>query len=372
MANRGNTFEKLFSTLRAGSSFVKLARKAVLSLARKFLVRKLNESPGLEGTIGGLELHLLRNAVVLRDVYIAKSSGGKKVTEAFIPEIVLRFRWRELWEGTLVGRVQIQAPRIELTAEQGNDRDGKAPADALLALCRESRRFIPFHLTSIDVSDGLIEYRNHFASPPFRLAVEKVALHAANVTNIPALDPSYEAQVALEGETTGHGKIFLRLTLPSLSDALTFDLRVGLSHVNLVDLNDFLRACAKFDLKRGVCSVYAEFKVADGEYHGYIQPHFQNLDVFAWEKEQGKGFLQICRHAAMALMATLFKSQPRDELALNIPISGSFADADVDVWSAVGSLLKNAFGRSLLPGFENDSSRGRTAPRPNFTLWGKK
>lgn len=348
-----------------------LARKTILSLTKKYLIRKLNESPGLEGRIGQLELHVLRNAVVLRDVYVAKTSGRRKLVEASIAEITFQFRWRELWLGNLVGRLQIHAPRIEITAERKNDRDGRAPADAVLALCRESRRFMPFRLISIDVSDGLIEYRNQFTSPPFQLAVEDVALHAANVTNIPGSNSSEEAQVALEGETTGRGKLWVCLTLPALSNALTFNLRVGLSHVNLVDLNDFLRACAKFDLERGVCSAYAEFQVERGEYQGYIQPHFQNLDVFAWQKEQGKGFLQICRQALLALMASLFKSKSRDELALNIPISGTFADADLDVWSAVGSLLKNAFVRSLLPGFGNNRSQAKSSPWPHFKLWGK-
>lgn len=361
----------MIRSLCGGANLLMLARKTALSLAKKYLIRKLNESSGLEGTIGELEFNVLRNALVLRDVYIAKTSDRNKVVEASIPEITFQFHWRELWQGTLVGRIHVKAPHIEISAERENDRDGKAPADAVLALCRESRRFMPFRLLAIDVSDGLIEYRNQYTSPPFQLAVEKLALHAANVTNIPASDSSDEAQIAVEGQTTGHGKLWLHLTLPSLSDALTFDLRVGLSHVNLVGLNDFLRACAKFDLERGVCSVYAEFQVERGEYHGYIQPHFQNLDVFAWQKEQGKGFLQICRQAVLAMMAILFKSKSRDELALNIPISGTFADADVDVWSAVGSLLKNAFVRSLLPGFGNDRSRIKSSPWPHFSLWGK-
>jgi len=363
---RESTFAKMIRRLRGGTNLLVLARKTALSLVKKHLIRKLNESPGLKGDIGQLEFQVIRNAVVLRDVYICKKSGRSKVLEASIPEITFQFRWRELWQGTLVGRIHVQAPRIELAAERENDRDGKAPADAVLALCRESRRFMPFRLLSIDVSDGLIEYRNQFTSPPFQLAVEKVSFHAANLTNIPAPDSSDEVEIALEGQTTGHGKLWLRLTLPSLSDALTFHLRVGLSHVNLVDLNDFLRACAKFDLERGVCSVYAEFQVERGKYEGYIQPRFQDLDVFAWQKEQGKGFFQICRQAVLAMLASLFKSNSRDELALNIPISGTFADPGVDVWSAVGSLLKNAFVRSLLPGFGNDRSRTRTSP-----WWGK-
>jgi hypothetical protein len=225
---------------------------------------------------------------------------------------------------------------------------------------------MPFLLRSLEVSEGCIEYLSQFTSPPFKLTLDKIFLSATNLSNIVSIT---HAHVFVEGRITGNGRFWLQLTLPSPSDALTFDLQAGLNRVNLVDLNDVLRAYAKFDLKRGNCSIYAEFNVEQGRYQGFVQPHFQDLDVFAWQKDHGKGFLQICRQAAIAFLATLFKNRPRDELALNIPVSGTFDDPDVDTWSAVGSLLRNMFVRSLLPHSEENGNGKETKRWAGFRFW---
>jgi len=367
------TIVKLIRGLRSGAAALVFGQKILQAWARNYLTRKLNESPDLEAAIGNLELRLLQSLAVVRDVRLTKLSGGRRMVEARCREISIHIQWRELLRGTLMGSAHLREPHIEIFADRArNSKDqAKEPQiDALLALCRETQRFMPFHLQSLEITEGGIDYVSQFTSPPFKLTLDRVSLSATHLTNIPAAETM--AHVSVEGRTTGQGRFWLQLTLPSLADALTFDLQAGLNHVNLVDLNDLLRAYAKFDLKRGICSIYSEFAVEDGRYQGYIQPRFQNLDVFAWEKEHGKSFLQVCRHAVIAFLAGAFKNKPRDELALNVPISGTFDDADVDVWSAVGSLLRNAFIRALLPVPQKNASEKETRPRPRFRFWQRK
>lgn len=361
------TISQLIRRLRGGVAVLVLGRRILEAWAKNYLVRKLNESPNLEASVGDFELQFLRGLAVVRRVHLTRLSEGRRMVEARCPEISIHIQWRELLRGTMVGSVNLREPRIEIFADRGKDADTNSQTDALLALCRETQRFMPFQLRSLEVTDGRVDYVSKFTSPPFRLALHNISLSATNLTNIPHVATA--AHVLVEGRTTGQGAFWIRLALPSFSEALTFDMHAGVNHVNLVDLNDVLRAHAKFDLKRGVCSIYSEFKVEDGRYQGYIQPRFQNLDVFAWEKEHGKTFFQICRQAVIAFLAGLFKNRPRDELAMNIPISGTFDDADLDIWSAVGSLLRNTFVRSLLPAPQNDGSAKETKPWPAFRFW---
>jgi Domain of Unknown Function (DUF748) len=322
------------------------ARRALLACAKSFLTRKLNESSNFEGSFEEIDFRLFQGRAALRGVHITTLSQGRRVVKAHCREVSIHVQWRDLLHGTLVGRVRLRKPHIEIFADRESDRGGKPQTDALLALCRETQRFMPFRLRSLEVSEGSIEYVSQFTSPSFKLALDKISISAANLTNIAS---SALAHIFAEGRITRNGRFWMQLTLPSPSDALTFDLQAGLNRVNLVDLNDVLRAFAKFDVKRGNCSIHAEFNVEQGRYQGFVQPRFQDLDVFAWQKDHGKGLFQICRQAAIAFLAALLKNQPRDELALNIPISGTFDDPDVDTWAAVGSLLRNMFVRSLLP-----------------------
>ena len=347
---RASQFARIYRRLQSGAAALLFARRALETWAHRYIARKLNGSPNLEGRLGGLEVALLRGQIVLRKIYVAKLSEGRKALEARCEEIHIHFQWRDLLRGILAGRVILREPRVQIRGAAQKKSDRKVHTQAvLLEVIREIQQLTPFRLYAFKATEGRVEYFSQETTPPFKLMLDELSLSAVNLTNIPDGRTTSVAHVSVEGRTTGNGQFWLRLVLPSLMDSLTFELQAGLQQVNLVDLNDLLRAYAKFDVKRGVCSVYSEFTVENGHYRGRVEPQFEDLDVFAWQKEHSKGFLQICRQALIALVANLFKNRSRDELKLNIGITGTFEDADVDVWAAVGSLLGNAFRRSFLP-----------------------
>jgi hypothetical protein len=67
---------------------------------------------------------------------------------------------------------------------------------------------------------------------------------------------------------------------------------------------------------------------------------------------------------ALASVAIVFKNQPHDRLATKIPISGNFEKTDVDLWTSIGGVLRNAFVRALLPNVDR-SVRARRKSRRN-------
>ena len=54
----------------------------------------------------------------------------------------------------------------------------------------------------------------------------------------------------------------------------------------------------------------------------------------------------------MGTAASILQNQQKDQSALRIPISGRLESPEVGVWSALGSLLKNAFIQALNRGLE--------------------
>lgn len=337
---------------------------AMTSWIKKLLLRKLNGSPNLKVGFAGLELRWLQGIAVMREVHLVRLVDSRPMVELYCEELRVEVEWGPLLQRTVVGRVDLFGPHLQIVGSrsQAPAESKSSPGDTLLELCRETRRFMPFHLRTVEVHDGHVEYHSQNTSPPFRVHLEQLAVHASNLTNIPKVTETGAVQVFVTSRTTGEGQLWLRLTIPSLTEALTFQLHAELKELNLVALNDLLRALAKFDLRRGRCSMTAEFNVERGRYRGVVQPHFHDLDVFAWQKEHSKGFLQVIRQMLFAFFAVLFKNQARDELALKIPLSGTFADRDVDTWAAVGSLLRNAFARSLLPEPDSPATSGRRRP----------
>ena len=71
--------------------------------------------------------------------------------------------------------------------------------------------------------------------------------------------------------------------------------------------------------------------------------------MFAWKKERGKNVLAAFWDAVVGGVATVFKNQPKDQLAMKVPISGSYSNSTVGVWTATATLLQNAFIHALVP-----------------------
>jgi hypothetical protein len=358
------TICKNLSEGAARAAMMLFARRTLLAWAQKYLAKKLNETPDLEGRVGDLELALFRGGSFCGGFTWRNIPRAERSLKHAAKRISIQIQWRELFRRTLVGRVTCREPYIQIrstdrtdsTDSDENKSRKKAEPDAILNVLRQMQRVMPFRLHLLEATDGRVEYLSQHTSPPFQLVLDRVSLSAVNLTNIPATEDSTAARISVEGTTTGRGHFWMRLFVPSLVDSVTFDLQAAIEGVNLVNLNDVLRAFAKFDVKRGTCSVYSEFKVENGHYRGHVKPQFRDLDVFAWQKEHSKGLLQICRQALIALVANVFKNRPRDELSLDIGITGTFEDADVDVWSAVGSLLANAFHRSFITRAEEPKS----------------
>jgi len=54
----------------------------------------------------------------------------------------------------------------------------------------------------------------------------------------------------------------------------------------------------------------------------------------------------------VSLITELFENQPKEWLATQISFSGSFDDPDIDIWTAIGKVMQNAFLKALVPGIE--------------------
>jgi hypothetical protein len=160
------------------------------------------------------------------------------------------------------------------------------------------------------------------------------------------------AGLQASGQALGKGHFDLDLKMDPLQAAPTFELNASLTNVNLVELNDFLRSYAKLDVATGEFSMFTSVASVQGTYKGYVKVLFEKLDVFKWEKDRKKNILGVFWEAIVGVLSEGFKNHPHDRLATQIPVSGSFTSAQFDLWSATGSLLKNAFIRVLVPGID--------------------
>jgi len=130
-------------------------------------------------------------------------------------------------------------------------------------------------------------------------------------------------------------------------------------------MNDVVRAYGKFGVSQGQFSLFSELKVTDGNITGYVKPLFRDVQVGGDQPGEPKTFGQKVRESLIGVLAKILENHPRGEVATVVTISGRVDQPQTRTWEAIGGLLRNAFLRAILPGFEfNRSEKTPEAPKP--------
>lgn len=315
---------------------------------RDYVNKTLDDVGGYHGHVRDVSLSLWRGAYQIHDVSLVKVEG--KVKDPFFdaPTVDLAIQWSELFHGALVCKVTLHEPVINFV-------QGPSKEDSQLWIDKEwsdkVRKLFPFRINSFVVRDGQVHYKDDHHEPPLDLFVKEVDLTANNLTNSQKLSKTLKASVKGQGRTFGDAPVRLSLDLDPYSVRPTFKMAAELEKVDLVKLNKFLRAYAKLDVSDGEFSMYTEMDCDDGHFKGYVKPMFWHLQIAEWNSKK-ENVLELFWKAIVSGVTELFKNQEKDQLATIVPLSGNLEDPDVDIWSTIMNVLKNAFVRAFLPKLE--------------------
>jgi hypothetical protein len=326
--------------------FLICVRLALPYALERYVNRQLNRSKDYSGQIGTVTVHLWRGAYQIHDVHIFKRNGQVPVPFFSARILDLSLQWSELFHGAIVSEIVMQNPSLNfvagLSAEQSQTGRENNWGDLLKSLT-------PFDINRLDIKRGQIHFQNPYATPPVDIYLNDLSATATNFNNTRGLTQKLPAGVMAQGTTLGGGNLSLQVHVNPLAKTPTFELTGELTNVDVVALNNFLRAYGKFDVARGDFALFTSFAAKDGNYDGYFKVFFKNLKVFRWEEDKKKDVLEIFWKAIVGTLAAAFKNQPHDQLATKIPVSGSLGNTDVHVWPTITSLLQNAFIKSLSP-----------------------
>jgi Domain of Unknown Function (DUF748) len=317
-----------------------IVRMCLPFAVESYVNRQLNRASDYGGRIGHVDIQLYRGQYRIHDIQIVKRSGGGDVPFFTARRLDLSIEWRELFHGSVVGQVTMIQPQLNFEETQTGQNESW---DQILG------SLFPFKLNRLEVTGGQIHFRNPGSNPPVDIFLRDLAVTATNLSNSRSLKGTLPAGVEIHGSTVGGGGLTLNLHLNPVEKAPTYEVTAELTNVALTSLNSFLKAYGKFDVDDGIFALYASVAAKDGNYDGYLKVFFQRLKVFRWEKERRKDALEIFWQAIVGTTATILKNHFEDQLATKVPISGSYQGGTVGVWTAIGTLLRNAFIRALVP-----------------------
>jgi hypothetical protein len=81
---------------------------------------------------------------------------------------------------------------------------------------------------------------------------------------------------------------------------------------------------------------------------------FSDLKVYDYQKDKNKGLIGQTKQMLIGTAAQIFKNRQTQKVATQVNITGSLKKTDVSTWEAFVEIVKNAFIKTILPGFDRE------------------
>ncbi len=241
------------------------------------------------------------------------------------------------------GVTRAAAVKTERTTRQAANR-----SDLIL-------RIRDFRVMHADI--GLV---NKTVTPEFRMFLSDAEMRVSNVSN--RLSEGV-GRIEVRGKFMGSGATQVVANFRPDQRGPDFDADIKIENTDMTAMNDLLRAYGKFDVVAGNFSFYSEMHVKSGYLTGYVKPLFKDVKAYDPEKDRDKRFMQRLYERIISGASKLLKNFPRKEVATKVDISGPLESARGSTWQAVANLVRNAFFKAILPGFDRQVTEPQRASK---------
>jgi len=309
---------------------------------------KLANIEGYTGHVVDIDLALIVGSYKIKDIKLEKT-GGEIPVPFFAADVIdLSIEWKALFNGGLVGEIEVSRPILnfvkgptEATSQTKIDKEWQDIVNELM----------PLKLNRFEIFEGEIHYLDYHSSPKVDVFTKNIHILAENLSNVTDSTNLLPSTVTGSASIYG-GKATMNMKLDALNKVPTFDINAEMKGLNLVEVNDFLKAYGNFDVQKGTFGVYTEAAAKDGKIIGYTKPIIKDLDVIEWEQEKEDPLTQKLWESIIGFGGWIFKNKSEDQVATEIQFEGVLKDPNVDIFSIIGGTLRNAFIEALYPSLE--------------------
>ncbi|MBN8555394.1 MAG: YihY/virulence factor BrkB family protein [Deltaproteobacteria bacterium] len=354
----------LRSTKRRVIFFVILGILCLRFLAPEIIRYEINKdlqkSKSWKGYINDLRLGVFAGVVEIREAEFTEKEINVYVKRSQVDLSWWSLLKRELRFDILLADISVlvrterQAPSTKTPSEKPTWREIK----------EEIKTAWPVYIDRLEVKNFNLELKDQEenAFPPFRL--EGVRLIAENIWN--DLEKQEGASnIHFEGVTSGDGKLEGQMRMSAFSPSPNFKGQLKIKSLDLRAFNSFFREKANFDLQSGKLDIVSEFASRDWVLDGYFKPMISDLKFLDLSKKsEKKSFWRMVWEGMLQMFAAILKNKNTEEVASKIRFSGRLDNPSTRPWSAVTSILRNAFVESLGAGFDRDLKVAPKFPAP--------
>jgi uncharacterized protein DUF748 len=217
-----------------------------------------------------------------------------------------------------------------------------------------NRRAVNIKVDELDIKRSRVAFNDQISKPPFNLFIADAGLTLRHLVNHEAQGP---AQLTLNGKFMGSGATNVTGTFLASGQGPEFNLNISIENTEMTSLNPLLRAYGRFDVAQGHFTLYSQLGVKNSNIRGYLKPMFSDLEVYDYPKDKNKGLADQAKQMLIGTAAHIFENRQTQKVATQVNISGSLKKPDLSTWEAFTEIVKNAFIKTILPGFDREVHR---------------
>ncbi len=217
----------------------------------------------------------------------------------------------------------------------------------------------PSMLVRVDhtrIADSTFGFVNRATSPGYRIFIADTTVDARNLSN---RFTEGTAVARLRGKFMGTGATTVTADFRPETHGADFDIAVRIEDTDMRRMNDVLRAYGKFDVVSGLFSFYSELAVRNGHIDGYVKPLYRDLKAYDRRQDEEKSLFRKLYEKLVGGVSRLLENEPRSEVATKAEVKGQVENPQASTWQVIVNLVRNAFFRAILPGFDEELARLR-------------
>jgi len=331
-------------------SFLLIVRLILPFVVLHYANKSLAAMQGYFGHINDIDLSILRGGYLIKDFYIDKVDSSSHQRVPFISSelIDLSVEWKSIFHGRLVGELEFTNSLLRFTKDKAEPAEIQNDTNVFRHVLK---KFMPLKINRFEIFNGKLQYIDSTSKPKVNIAMTNAHVLAQNLSSV--LDTALLPATVDASANVYKGTFDLKMKINPLVDQPTYDLNAELKNTNLPDLNDFLKAYAKFDVHAGTFGLYTEIAAKDGKFIGYVKPVIKNLKVTGPEDRHDSFFNKVYE-AIVGTVGVILKNPREKQVATKIPIQGEFDTTTVGTWYAIIHILRNAFIQALHPSIDNE------------------
>lgn len=201
-----------------------------------------------------------------------------------------------------------------------------------------------------EIEKSRVAYTNQAGKPPYTLFFTDLMASTTNVSN--HFDQGTSV-TRMTGKFMGSGDTLVKANFRPETEGPDFTLESQIHNTQVTSLNGLFENYGKFDVAGGLFSLFTQMNVKEGEVQGYVKPLFSQLKVYSYQTEKNKTVVKQAYEIVIGAASHLLTNHVTQKVATQVNISGKLSQPNVSTWQALGELIRNAFIKAILPGFEH-------------------